>query len=143
MKKETIVVIVLAIIAAIIFLIAGCDEKEEITYETNLRTYTTYDEMTQKDVSTIYYWDMIATRDRSEMLKKWPRVIFDPNHEYAGEFIKERAMADGLTAWGLCMAGNNPPKGFGEAMIKIGKIVGVMATPENLMEVSKHFEGKQ
>ena len=89
------------------------------------------------------HYQRALRKEREAYLLLWPEVVVNPDYKYTGDNIYERAMADGLSAWGVCMAGNNPPKNFGWAMIKIGKEVGVLATPKNLMEVSKHFEGKQ
>jgi len=97
--------------------------------------YSIFDELKQEWVPCDGYWAWRDAQEWNEIVRKWPRVIVDPNYEYAGEHIKECATADGLSAWGMCMAGNEPPKNFGQAMIKIGKIVGVLATPENLMKV--------
>jgi len=103
--------------------------------EPNECEYSIFDELKQEWVPCDGYWGWRDAQEWNEIVRKWPRVIVDPDFEYVGEHIKERATADGLTAWGLCMAGNNPPGGFGTAMIKVSKIIGALATPENLMKV--------
>lgn len=103
------------------------------------QNYAIFDELKQEWVSCDGYWGWVDAQEWNEIVRKWPRVIVDPDYEYTGENIKERALADGLSAWGVCMAGNKPPENFGFAMVKIGKIVGVLATPENLMEVSLDY----
>lgn len=71
----------------------------------------------------------------------WPKVFTKPNYDYAKEFhnAKERravALANGLTGWGICMGGGKPPKLFGKAMVIIGQVLGITATPDNLQEMS-------
>jgi len=65
----------------------------------------------------------------------WPEVITNTEYEYVGENIRERAIADGLSAWG-CSRMEKPPDNFGEGMLKIGIILDCVATPEKLMELS-------
>ena len=129
--------------------LAGCDkEPEELieaAYKEGLKEYerheyAIFDELKQEWVSCDGYWEWVEAQKWNETVGIWPRVIVDPNYEYAGENIREQALADGLSAWGICMAGNKPPQNFGLAMVKIGKIVGVLATPENLMEVAIDFK---
>lgn len=67
----------------------------------------------------------------------WPDVFVDPNYEYPDEKQKERVIADGLMGWGLCYAGNEKPENFGMGMVKIDRIIDEIATPENLMRLSK------
>ena len=97
-------------------MLAGCEDKDTVSVDERV-----LDVNATEPIETAY---------------QWPRVIVDSGYEYVGENIKERALADGLMAWGICMAGNKPPDNFGLAMVKIGKIVGVLATPENLMEAA-------
>ena len=63
----------------------------------------------------------------------WPVVFNVTNFEYTGPNAHDEAMADGLTGWALCMSGNTPPQHFGYAMLKIGKVLGVMSLPDALM----------
>lgn len=44
-------------------------------------------------------------------------------------------VGEALCAWGNVYAGETVP-GFGETMVEIGKCLNIVATPENLMELS-------
>ena len=79
-------------------------------------------------------------------MDKFPEIftnedfIYEVNHN-----TKAIACADGLEGWALCMKGNNPPKSFGEGMLKIGIILKKElddkgATPEGLMLASEKFK---
>lgn len=67
----------------------------------------------------------------------WPDVVNNPPktpEEYRPEITDEHrrkgaAIADQLSAWAGCMAGNKPPEGFGWAMATLSQISGA-ATPE-------------
>lgn len=72
----------------------------------------------------------------------WPEVITNPDYEYTGEYIRERAIADGLAAWGCCSM-ELRPKNFGKGMLKIGKILDCVATSEKLMELSKDLQHRE
>lgn len=71
----------------------------------------------------------------------WPEVFTNPDFVYVGLDVKAKAIADGLTGWGNCMAGVEPPKSgnFGKAMVKITKIIGIAATPDNLDSLADEF----
>ena len=69
----------------------------------------------------------------------WPPILTDPDFEYEGEHVRERAIADGLTGWGLSHAGNKAPQQFGMGMAKISEIVGT-ALPEKLIEEAKKLK---
>lgn len=55
-----------------------------------------------------------------------------------------RLCADGLCAWGNCMAGAKPlPPRFGEVMVEIGQAIGVAAyPPENLSKRADELLGR-
>ena len=50
--------------------------------------------------------------------------------------------ADGLMAWGNCMAGNKPTEHFGEVMVQIGQQLGILATAENLSKYADEYMPK-
>ncbi len=67
----------------------------------------------------------------------WPRIFTDSSFDYHGEFMDQdrrvaAALADGLEGWGICYGGGEIPKGFGVGMVKIGKVLAITPTPENL-----------
>ena len=63
----------------------------------------------------------------------FPEILVNPDFEYPeGTKQPHTAVADGLSGWGCCMAGDTPPKFFGEGMVKIWKITGVSSSPESL-----------
>ena len=71
----------------------------------------------------------------------WPEVFTDVNFDYDKEYPEEKirkatAIADGLTGWGNCMAGGDIPENFGKSMVKIGKILNIVTTPDNLMSIT-------
>lgn len=69
----------------------------------------------------------------------WPKIFTDEGFQYeAGENRFGHALADAHMGWGLCYAGNTPPKNFGKAMVKIGAIVGG-ASPERINEITDKF----
>lgn len=55
------------------------------------------------------------------------------------EDYKAWICAKALRDWGCCMAGSTPPAKFGEGMVQVGKLLGVSASPESLMEYSKQL----
>lgn len=60
------------------------------------------------------------------------------------DYCERKACADGLCGWAMCMIGNTPPENFGKGMIKIGNLLGIVATGDNLMEYSKNnFKTKE
>lgn len=72
----------------------------------------------------------------------WPKVFTEPDFDYVkeepnAERRQHLALADGLSGWGCCMAGETPPKSFGISMVKIGEVLNIIATPDNLMALSK------
>jgi hypothetical protein len=72
----------------------------------------------------------------------WPEVITNPDFEYTGEKIKERAIADGLKAW-ACSRMERRPENFGFGIIKISKVIGsCVATEERLRKLSDEILGK-
>lgn len=75
--------------------------------------------------------------DISDFTCIWPRVLL--TGELPENWSKASLCADGLMGWGLCMSGNNPPDKFGWGMAKIGEVLGIPATSENLIEYSKQI----
>lgn len=63
----------------------------------------------------------------------WPKVFTDNKYVYhtGDETI---ACSDGLIGWAGCETGNKPPEGFGKGMVKIGKLLGISPTGENLIK---------
>lgn len=47
-------------------------------------------------------------------------------------WICSKALCD----WGICMMGVQLPAKFGEGMVQVGKLLGVSASPNSLMEYS-------
>ena len=67
----------------------------------------------------------------------FPEILTNEDFEYPeGTKQPETALADGLSGWGCCMAGGTPSESFGKGMVKIGKIVGVSATPDSLSNMA-------
>ena len=52
------------------------------------------------------------------------------------EEYKASICAEALRDWGNCMAGSKPPVMFGEGMVQVSKLLGVLADPNSLMEYS-------
>lgn len=71
----------------------------------------------------------------------WPEVFTNPDFAYVGKDAKPTAITDGLCGWGNCHAGAKLPEsgGFGKGMVKIGKILSISATPDNLNRVADEF----
>lgn len=69
----------------------------------------------------------------------WPEVFTNLEFVYEGPDAKARAIADGLSGWGNCHAGAERPEFFGQGMVKIAKVLGVTATPENLKSLADEF----
>lgn len=67
----------------------------------------------------------------------WPEVFTNSDFVFDGH--KAEAIADGLSGWAICQSGGTPPKLFGQAMVKIGKVLGVSAIPENLRTLADEF----
>ena len=70
----------------------------------------------------------------------WSRVFIEPDFDYVKEYpdIKLRrptALADGLSGWGNCHAGAEIPTTFGIGMIKVGAVLKISPTAENLDKV--------
>lgn len=61
------------------------------------------------------------------------------------EATPEEAVAMGLNHWACAMAGaNNMPEDFGEFLVKVGKVSGVVpTTPDNLSKEAKKIIRKQ
>ncbi len=55
---------------------------------------------------------------------------------------RESLIADGLSAWGCCMAGAKPPENFGKGMALIGSNVGD-ATPDGLSKLADEILAKK
>lgn len=55
---------------------------------------------------------------------------------------KAQLVADGLSAWAICMSGGTPIEKFGEVMVEIGARLNISPTSENLMEYSKTMTDK-
>ena len=53
---------------------------------------------------------------------------------------KAEVTAMALMNWGNCSL-ENPPEGFGEFMVEVGDILGIVPTPENFMAYAKQFVG--
>ena len=72
----------------------------------------------------------------------WPEIFGNAAYKYSAiEDPLERqgkAIADGLLAWGLVMAGHAPTSQFGEAMVEIFHVAGG-ATPEELSAKSQEW----
>ena len=66
---------------------------------------------------------------------KWPQVFTDPDFEYGPDDAK-RAVADGLSGWACCHAGDKYPKHFGTGMLKVGDATGVGAQEKNLQRAA-------
>lgn len=58
---------------------------------------------------------------------QWPDVFHSP--ELIESRDPELLFADALVAWGNCMAGNYPPKSFGEVLVKISDKLGMKNPP--------------
>ncbi len=77
----------------------------------------------------------------------WPDSILNPPNnvgEYQPDMPPDQrrlaALADQLSAWGSCMAGNKPPQCFGEAMATLSQISGA-TTPDKCMALSDELIG--
>jgi len=70
----------------------------------------------------------------------WPEVFLNKKFKYKGKDKKRRALADGLCGWGICYGGGKPPENFGIGMVKIGKVLNSIVSPENLMKLAKKHE---
>ena len=134
MKEKFVLVAMLAMLA---FVVCGCEDEAEDKKPTPAEVRHDIDTGWQRVVNHEAYWARMERLDQEKVQKLWPQVVWDTDYENTGEFVKERATADGLVAWANCMAGNQPPANFGWAMIKIGKVTGVSPTHDNLMEVAK------
>lgn len=53
---------------------------------------------------------------------------------------KRLAIADALTGWGNCQAGQTPPENFGKGMVCISKFVGEVLSPDNILEVAEKLK---
>ena len=76
----------------------------------------------------------------------WAKVFTEPDFDYAKEDpdVGRRrclALADGLSGWANCHAGADVPKGFGTGMVKIGEVLKISATPDNLLAMSTEKKG--
>lgn len=54
-----------------------------------------------------------------------------------GKQTNNELAAIALCGWGNCMSGNKPPEKFGEAIVAIGKRLGITASYENLLSYYK------
>jgi len=71
----------------------------------------------------------------------FPQILTDPDFKYPDTPSKRAAaIADGLSGWGCCMAGATQPVDFGKGMVKIGEIVGITPTPENLTKAADEID---
>lgn len=68
---------------------------------------------------------------------QWPEV-FDTKE--LGDRPDAALCADGLSAWGLSMAGAKQHPNFGEVMAKIVLRLGILGTPESFMEKAKEYD---
>ena len=69
---------------------------------------------------------------------EFPPCFTDANFNFAQESPQVLA-AHGIEAWALCMAGNEPPKSFGEVLVKIRAAIGMQNAPtaDNLVAFAK------
>jgi len=67
----------------------------------------------------------------------WSEVFRTRNLD--GKSDKELC-ADGLLAWGICMAGTKPCENFGEVIAKISHKLRIIGTPESFMEFAKRYK---
>lgn len=58
-------------------------------------------------------------------------------NNFSEEDYKAWICAKALSDWGICIAGVQIPAKFGEGMVQVGKLLGVSASPNSLMEYSK------
>lgn len=61
--------------------------------------------------------------------------------ELPKDWSRESLIADGLCAWGCCMAGAKPPANFGHGMVLLSEKVGT-AIPDELMALAKEITDK-
>ncbi len=76
----------------------------------------------------------------------WPAVVMVVDFQYDMEDtdVRDRALSDGLKSWANCECGNKPPKNFGQGMLKIGKVLGIMPIIEELEKYyDTHFDQKK
>ncbi len=67
----------------------------------------------------------------------WPEVFTNENYEYPDTPKgKAMAVADGLSGWASCSITPKVPDYFGMGMMKIGILLDIIATSENLMNYS-------
>jgi len=93
------------------------------------------------DPVCVHYAEPKIMKSGMAMFPHWPQIFIDENFEYEEKdkkTLKAIACADGLSGWGLCMSGFKAPKPFGMAMVKIGNILGIAVTSDDLMEYSKN-----
>jgi hypothetical protein len=50
------------------------------------------------------------------------------------EATKNEICANALNDWACCIAGSKPPENFGFGMAEVGSILGIPATPDELMK---------
>ena len=69
----------------------------------------------------------------------WPEIFV--TGIIPDNYPKELLCADGLCAWGICMAGSNIniPEKFGEVMFEISQRLGVSATDSSLMKYAERI----
>jgi hypothetical protein len=76
---------------------------------------------------------------RSSSIVIWPASVLSAKADWKpGE--EPLALADGLAAWALRMAGHPAPGNFGLALARISSFLGVPATPENLMALAESLD---
>lgn len=72
----------------------------------------------------------------------WPDIFTNPDAAIYkdGQEGRLHALADGLSGWGCAMAGQELPELFGIAMMKIGLVLDVLPTPDELMRVHDEYK---
>lgn len=79
---------------------------------------------------------------QEESMLIFPKVFTDESFEYdtSDPNVKAMALADGLTGWGNCHAKAPIPRTFGNGMVKVGEVLGIIPTDENLMQYARLIE---
>lgn len=66
-------------------------------------------------------------------MSKFPEIFTNKDFQYGkSENDKNKACADGLDGWAICMKGNPPPETFGIGMAKIGTLLGIKPSADEL-----------
>lgn len=65
--------------------------------------------------------------------------IWYTKEDFEKEDDRRKIIAMGLVMWGNCMAGNNPPSDFGDAMVIAGQKAGIVPIPDNFSKAAKEI----